>query len=110
MKYESNLSNGDKAFAITFSCSKMPKIVELTVGKVIIEHTDSPGRPDEEIFDNYKPQHKYVETYMCVETGIGSGTLYTYGKHIFKTREECKEAIINYLDDLVCAKEKYNVN
>lgn len=60
-----------------------------TVGKIIIEHTDSPGREGEEMFDNYKPQNEYIERYMCVETGIGSGTLYDVGKHIFATKEEC---------------------
>lgn len=109
MKYESNLSNGDKAFAITFTCSKIPVISKLTIGKVIIEDTNSPGRPNEEVFDNYKAQTKYKEQYMCVETGIGTGTIYTYGESIFKTREECMEAVINYLNNLASAKEQYNV-
>lgn len=109
MKYESTLSNGDKVFAITFTCSKIPKIKELTIGKVIIEHTDSPGLPTEEIFDNYKPQHKYKEFYQCVETGIGTGSLYTYGESIFKTREECEQAVIMYLDNISNVEEKYNV-
>lgn len=29
---------------------------------------------------------------MCKETGVGSGTLLTYGEHIFKTKEECETA------------------
>ncbi len=98
MQYLSNLSNGDKAFVITFTCNSKPILKELTVGKVIIEDTNSPGRPNEETFDNYKPQHKYKELYMCVETGIGSGTVYTYGKHIFKTIEDCADAIMDLLD------------
>lgn len=109
MKYKSHLSNGKKAFAVIFTCSKIPKIKELTIGKVIIEHTDSPGLPTNEIFDNYKPQHKYKEFYQCVETGIGTGSLYTYGESIFKTREECEQAVITYLGNLFNVKEKYNV-
>ena len=93
MQYNSKLSNSDKAFVIIFIGNNQPKIKELTVGKVIIEDTNSPGRPGEEIFDNYKPQMKYTERYMCVETGIGSGSVYDYGKNIFKTKEECEEAI-----------------
>ena len=110
MNYSSNLSNGDQAFVVMFTCSKIPAVAKLTVGKVIIEDTNSPGRPNEEIFDNYKPQLKYKESYQCVETGIGTGSLYTYGESIFKTREECEQAIIKYLDNLANAKEKYNVN
>lgn len=110
MNYTSNLSNGDIAFVIKFTCSKLPAIAKLTVGKVIIEDTNSPGIPDEGIFDNYKPQTKYKEQYMCIETGIGTGSCYTYGESIFKTREECEKAVIRYLDNLSKAKEKHNVN
>jgi len=93
-QYNSKLSNGDKAFAITFTYNHQPVIKELTIGRVTIEDINSPGLPDEELFDNYKPQKNYVERYMCVETGIGSGTVYEYGRHIFKSREECADAIL----------------
>lgn len=48
----------------------------LTIGRVSKTFTDSPGRQGEEVFDNYKQQFGVKEEYMCVETGIGSGTLY----------------------------------
>ena len=99
MRYNSKLSNGDKAFVITFSCNGVPMIANLTVGKVIIEDTNSTGRPGEEFFDNYKPQNHYVEHYMCVETGIGSGSIYEYGKHIFNNVNDCEEAILAYLKE-----------
>ena len=93
MQFTSQLSNYDKAFVITFTCNNMPVITELTVGKVIIEDTNSPGRSGEEIFDNYKAQRHYSEHYQCVETGIGTGSLYKYGDNIFKTKEECDKAV-----------------
>ena len=101
MNYQSKLSNGDKAFAIIFSCNNQPMIKELTIGRTIIEDTNSPGRTGEQCFDNYKPQMKYIEHYMCVETGIGSGTVYEYGRHIFKSREECADAILLILTEKV---------
>lgn len=93
-QYTSNLSNSDKAFAIIFTCNNQPTIKELTIGRTVIEDTNSPGRPGEQYFDNYKPQLKYIERYMCIETGIGSGTVYEYNRHIFKLREECEDAIM----------------
>jgi len=100
-QYISKLSNGDKAFAITFTCNRQPMLKELTIGRVTIEDTNSPGIPGEQVFDNYKPQLKYTECYMCIETGIGSGTVYEYGRHIFKSRKECADAILLILAEKV---------
>lgn len=99
MQYNSKLSNGDKAFAIQFTCAGVPLIATLTIGKVIIEDTKSPGLPNEEVFDNYKAKNNYVERYMCVETGIGTGSIYEYGKNIFDNADACEEAILSYLKE-----------
>ena len=64
-----------------------------TIGQVRVEFTDSPGLPGEDTFDNYRPQSSYKESYMLVETGIGTGNVYTLGEHIFATIDECREAI-----------------
>ena len=48
----------------------------LTVGQVRISYTKSEGVPGHEIFDNMKAQEHTEEEYMCVETGIGSGSVY----------------------------------
>ena len=74
------------------------KVERRTVGQVRVILTDSPGinggrvesaLPDV-AFDNFKPQHRREEEYMMVETGIGSGRLYTLGKHVFGSREEAE--------------------
>ena len=48
----------------------------LTVGQIRIELEDTPGIPGEEIFDNFKPSKHYSERVMCIETGIGTGSVY----------------------------------
>lgn len=91
MKIETRFAPGDKIWVTHLgrnSCS-----LELTVGRVQATVTDSPGRGDEEMFDNYKKQSSYEENYMCVETGIGSGSVYTLGVHAFATKEEADSAI-----------------
>lgn len=70
----------------------------LTVGQVRVCLTDSKGINDGYVecinvaFDNYKPQQSYTEEYMCEETGIGSGTVYTWGKSAFLTETEAQQA------------------
>jgi len=89
MRFDSKFNIGDKVWVAQGGvCS-----VELTVGQITVSQTDSQGRPGEEMFDNYKPQKKYIEQYMCEETGIGSGAVFTLGKNIFSTKEECESAI-----------------
>ncbi len=81
MKIEPTFSNGDTAYIATITGVRVG-----TIGTVRVEVTESKGNGDpDEIFDNYKPQSKYVEQYMCEETGIGSGS---------KTREEAEAAIL----------------
>jgi hypothetical protein len=57
-------------------------IKEMEVGKVQIEQYHPK-------VDRYN-ELLYVERYMCFETGVGSGTVYTYGTSIFATREEAE--------------------
>lgn len=75
----------------------------MTVGEVRVEVTNSPGIPDEEMFDNYKPQKGQKEQYMCIETGIGSGSLYNVEK-LFPTKEEAQAEC----DKLNAEEEKNN--
>ena len=65
------------------------KPIKATVGRILIDITDSPGRTGEKVFVNYKPKKKYIERYMCVETGIGTGQVYEAGKNIFKLDDKC---------------------
>lgn len=87
MQITTTFSPGDKAWVF-----HNDRAQHLTIGKVNIEITDSPGVPGESRFSNYGPQNGRKEQYMCVETGVGSGSLYTLGERIFGTQEECEQA------------------
>lgn len=75
---------------------------QLTVGQVRATLTNTPGLDlgDGIDWDNHKPRKDYVEEYMCDETGIGSGSVYTLGRHAFATREECIMAIARIQEEL----------
>lgn len=88
MKFESAFNIGDLCW-----CTNGEGYVRaLNIGQIRIEMTDSPGIIDN-LFDNFKAQKSYIETYMCVETGIGSGNVYTLGRNIFKTEDEALKAV-----------------
>lgn len=94
MKFETQLSCGDKAWI--YYGRHYRGVQEATIGQIRIEFTDCI------ICDSstdYEPEIKkeYKEVYMCQETGIGSGTLHTYGESIFKTREECEAAFAEHI-------------
>ncbi len=57
----------------------------MTVGQVRVEITRSPGLAGEDLFDNYMPQEGDEERYMLVETGVGSGTLWS-AENLFASR------------------------
>jgi hypothetical protein len=65
---------------------------QLTIGKINIEATaKSDGLDPNSIFTNFGPQRgSYKESYMCLETGIGSGTIY-YAETLFRTEEEAQD-------------------
>jgi hypothetical protein len=63
---------GDKVFAAYEGYENIP----LTIGQISKVYVDSPGMNEDTMFDNYKPQKKDEEIYMCIETGIGSGRTY----------------------------------
>lgn len=80
----------------------------LTVGQVRAVLTDTPGQDlgDGIDWDNFKPRKEYVEEYMCVETGIGSGSVYTLGQHAFATRAECAAKIVEIRERLEREEEE----
>ncbi len=61
---------------------------ELTIGQIRVEVTDSPGTDDGN-FSNFKPQSGREEHCMCVETGIGSGSVWPVDV-LFATRDEAQ--------------------
>jgi hypothetical protein len=86
MILETEYNIGDKVFS-----SYGDKVTgPLTIGRVQAEVTDSPGIDGETLFDNYKAQKKTENSYMCVETGIGTGARYAE-ERIFKTWEEAEK-------------------
>lgn len=101
MQINTSLSCGDKAW--TFDGER---VVQRTVGQVRVEYTHSPGIGDafpeggvlsysggDTEPENYRAMEpKLVEQYMCVETGIGTGSIYTLGESIFLSEQECREA------------------
>ena len=62
-----------------------------TIGMVRVEVKDSPGMPGETVFDNYKAQTGRIEEYMCVETGIGAGYVYSV-ERVHSTRTAAEDA------------------
>lgn len=67
-------------------------IGQLTIGEIRINARaeDTVGMEPETIFNNYGPQENhYKETYMCKETGIGSGTVHN-SETLFKTKEDAQ--------------------
>jgi hypothetical protein len=86
MQIETTFSPGDKAWIFSDYAR------QVTIGQVRVTITDSPGLDGESTFSNYGPQKGREEQYMCVETGVNCGQLYTPGKNIFATEEECEQA------------------
>ena len=100
MQFNSAYNFGDVVFAATGGGAIGP----LTIGKIRVEQTDSPGIAGETLFDNYKPQEAYEEGYMCVETGIGSGNVYR-PENLFSTKEQAELRVT----EVHAAKEKEEV-
>ena len=88
MKIETRFSPGDLAWVFNGSTDAH----QLTIGQVSVTVIDSPGASSTSLFSNYRPQQSREERYMCVESGIGSGTVYTLDVHIFAAREQCLAA------------------
>ena len=63
MKFETHLNIGDRAYVV-HNCA-IPEIERMTVGEVSLRYNKKEG---------------LEERYMCKETGIGTGNVYTYGK------------------------------
>lgn len=88
MNFNTALSCGDTAWI--YYGHYHTGVQQATVGQIRIEYTDTLVSPNG--YDEKVPTKEYKEVYMCDETGIGSGSLLTYGETIFKTKEECEVA------------------
>lgn len=83
--FTTKLSLGQKAFIVYGGLD--PYIEELTVGLIRVIETHPKAKCP------YTQNSCYKEEYMCFETGVGSGSVYTYGEHIFATREEAERGL-----------------
>lgn len=83
--FTTKLKLGGEAFGVSGGLD--PTIHPMTVGQIrVIERLPGCG------FFSEEPC--YTEEYMCVETGVGSGTIWTYGKNIFATESEAQRGVI----------------
>ena len=74
-----------------FEDSKWFVAETLTIGEVRVKARCEHKSEYDTIFDNYGDQSPhYEEEYMCYETGIGSGTIWSVDK-IFPTAEEAQK-------------------
>ena len=91
MRIETKFSNGDTVYVVQqqYLTDKPMVIGPMTIGQVRVSITDSPGVDGEEIFSNFMPMKETEEQYMCIETGIGTGTLYS-AEMMFSTKEEAQ--------------------
>jgi len=94
MKLETKFSCGDTVYVFSAGCTKEnPGFArQMTIGRVQISHTGrltaSGGvlyRGNKVFEPDLRPE--FEESYMCVETGIGTGSIWTL-ENIFRTAEE----------------------
>lgn len=105
MRFDTKFNCGDKGWVFDGR-----HIRQATIGQIRVEYTKVDQGCDRMAFfggvianggENFGEQpEEYREVYMCVETGIGSGTLHTYGEHIFLTEKECRQANAKRLAEL----------
>ena len=96
MKIETKYSCGDTVYWVNYYGTINGP---LTIGQVNYTYTNSPGIEGEEIFANYMPQKSTEEHYMCVETGVGSGTIIP-ASSLFTSLEEAREEAAERKADL----------
>lgn len=83
--FTTKLKLGGEAFGVSGGLD--PTIQRLTVGQIRVIETLPGAR-----FFTEEPCYK--EEYMCVETGVGSGSIWTYGKNLFATEAEAHAGVI----------------
>jgi len=84
--FTTNLKLGGKAFGV--EGYENARVVELTVGQLRIQET----LPDCSRSSWDDPC--YLEQCMCIETGIGSGQIWQYGKNIFTVRADAEAGVV----------------
>ena len=83
--FTTKLKLGGKAFVVHGGWD--PYIEEMTVGQIRIIETLPSAR-------FFREDPCYLEEYMCIETGVGSGNVWKYGYNIFATMKEAEAGVI----------------
>jgi hypothetical protein len=83
--FTTKLKLGGPAFCVNGGLD--PTIQRLTVGQIRVIETLPSARV-------YNGDVCYKEEYMCVETGVGSGTVWTYGTNIFASEDEAQQGVL----------------
>ena len=86
--FTSKLKLGDHAFGVSGGLNSTIKY--LTIGQLRVIET-LPA------YHIYEDDTCYKEEYMCIETGVGCGIVWTYGKDIFATIVEAQQGVIAQL-------------
>ena len=85
--FTTKLKLGGQAFGVHGGLD--PTIQRLTVGQIRVTET----LPGDRFFSE---EPCYKEEYMCVETGVGSGQIWQYGKNIFATEADAQVGVIEH--------------
>lgn len=85
--FTTKLKLGGRAFGVSGWLD--PVVIELTVGQLTVIET----LPKARLFSDAPC---YKEEYMCVETGVGGGQVWTYGKNIFCNKEDAELGVISH--------------
>jgi hypothetical protein len=85
--FTTKLKLGCEAFGVTGSLDY--HIQRLTVGQIRVTETHPKSR---EYFDD----PCYKEEYMCFETGVGSGTVWEYGRNIFSNEYDAQQSVVEH--------------
>lgn len=89
--FTTHLSLGQTAYGVEAKSYRPDyHVVTLTVGQIRVTETSPKCRP------SYDTDPLFKEEYMCVETGVGSGTIWQYGRNIFATKDDAQAAVVTH--------------
>jgi len=83
--FTTKLKLGGTAYGVSGGLD--PRVQTLTVGQIRVTETLPRARL-------WSDDQCYMEEYMCVETGVGSGQIWRYGKNIFATEADAQQGVI----------------
>ncbi len=85
--FTTKLKLGGEAFGVSGGLD--PTVQRMTVGQIRVIETMPKSRFHEH-------DACYKEEYMCLETGVGGGQVWEYGRNIFATEEDAHRGVIEH--------------